>query len=92
MGRITDQERNDSSSQGSSNNSGSPLLWSFLDDNAYYDTASPPADPRRQGPMYVEAQSYLQPAADFYASAVRHADLLGATNGRLLTSVSTIQS
>jgi hypothetical protein len=50
--------------------------------------ASPPADPRRQGPLYVEARGYLQPAVDFYARAVRSADALGCTTGDILASVS----
>jgi len=49
--------------------------------------ASPPADPRRQGPLYVEARGYLQPAVDFYARAVRSADALGSTTGDILASV-----
>jgi hypothetical protein len=30
------------------------------------EAVSIPADPRKQGPLYVEAQGYLQPAVDFY--------------------------
>lgn len=52
--------------------------------------ASPPADPRRQGPLYVEARGYLQPAVDFYARAVRSADALGNTTGDILASVSSV--
>lgn len=54
------------------------------------DIASPPSDPRRQGPLYVEARGYLQPAVDFYGRAVRSADTLGSTTGDLLALVSTI--
>ena len=50
--------------------------------------ASSPADLRRQGPLYVEARGYLQPAVDFYARAVRSADALGCTTGDILASVS----
>ena len=49
--------------------------------------ASPPADPRRQGPLYVEARGFLQPAVDFYVRAVRSADALGTTTGDLLAAV-----
>lgn len=52
--------------------------------------ASPPADPRRQGPLYVEARGYLQPAVDFYARAVRSADALGSTTGDILAAVSFV--
>ncbi|KAE9381744.1 hypothetical protein N431DRAFT_491059 [Stipitochalara longipes BDJ] len=53
--------------------------------------ASPPADPRRQGPLYVEARGYLQPAVDFYARAVRSADALGSTTGDILASAAESQ-
>lgn len=52
---------------------------------------SPPADPRRQGPLYVEARGYLQPAVDFYARAIRAADALGSTTGDLLSSAAESQ-
>lgn len=54
------------------------------------DTSSlaPPNDPRRQGPLYVEARGYLQPAVDFFTRAIRAADGLGYTTGDLLASVS----
>jgi hypothetical protein len=90
LARIHREEGNDSSSQGSGQNSGSPhsaLIcgeWNSTDDVA----ASPPADPRRQGPLYVEARGFLQPAVDFYARAVRAADALGSTTGDILASVS----
>ena len=45
------------------------------------------ADPRRQGPLYVEARGYLQPSVDFYNRAVRSADNLGVTNGDILSQV-----
>lgn len=48
---------------------------------------APPNDPLRQGPLYVEAQGYLQPAADFFTRAIRAADNLGSTTGDLLASV-----
>ena len=50
--------------------------------------ASPPRDPRRQGPLYVEARGLLQPAVDFYSRAVSSADSAGTTSGDLLCSVS----
>lgn len=86
--RISGEEMHDSSSRSSSNTSGSPCPWSLLDDYADDDIASPPSDPRRQGPMYVEAQGYLQPAVEFYNSAVRSADNLHTTTPRLLADVS----
>lgn len=49
---------------------------------------APPNDPRRQGPLYVEARGYLQPAVDFFTRAIRAADGLGYTTGDLLASVS----
>ncbi|KAE8447583.1 hypothetical protein EG329_010554 [Mollisiaceae sp. DMI_Dod_QoI] len=48
--------------------------------------ASLPADPRRQGPLYVEARGYLQPAVDFFTRAVTSADSLGEIPGDLLAS------
>jgi len=53
--------------------------------------ASPSADPRRQGPLYVEARGYLQPAVDFYARAVRSSDALGETPGAILASAAESQ-
>ncbi|KAH7416918.1 hypothetical protein BKA64DRAFT_701709 [Cadophora sp. MPI-SDFR-AT-0126] len=53
--------------------------------------ASPPADPRRQGPLYVEARGYLQPAVDFYARAVRSSDALGENSGDILASAAESQ-
>ncbi|KAF7914524.1 uncharacterized protein EAF01_000930 [Botrytis porri] len=50
------------------------------------DTTAPPNDPRRQGPLYVEARGYLQPAVDFFTRAIRAADGLGYTTGELLAS------
>ncbi|KAF7936761.1 hypothetical protein EAE99_002110 [Botrytis elliptica] len=50
------------------------------------DTTAPPNDPRRQGPLYVEARGYLQPAVDFFTRAIRAADGLGYTTGDLLAS------
>ncbi len=50
--------------------------------------ATTSTDPRRQGPLYVEARGFLQPAVDFYARAVRSADALGTTSGELLAQVS----
>ncbi|TGO34175.1 hypothetical protein BHYA_0209g00130 [Botrytis hyacinthi] len=47
---------------------------------------APPNDPRRQGPLYVEARGYLQPAVDFFTRAIRAADGLGYTTGDLLAS------
>ncbi|KAF8856949.1 hypothetical protein BDZ45DRAFT_691292 [Acephala macrosclerotiorum] len=49
-------------------------------------TAALPADPRRQGPLYVEARGYLQPAVDFFTRAVTAADALGDLSGDLLAS------
>jgi hypothetical protein len=51
-----------------------------------------PSDPRRQGPLYVEARGSLQPAVDFFARAVRSADDEGSTTGGLLASVSLISN
>ncbi|PQE31356.1 proliferating cell nuclear antigen (pcna) protein [Rutstroemia sp. NJR-2017a WRK4] len=45
-----------------------------------------PNDPHRQGPLYVEARGYLQPAVDFFTRAVCAADSLGSTCGDLLSS------
>ncbi|KAM3085066.1 hypothetical protein ACMFMG_003502 [Clarireedia jacksonii] len=45
-----------------------------------------PNDPHRQGPLYVEARGYLQPAVDFFNRAVCAADGLGTTCGDLLAS------
>lgn len=53
----------------------------------YERLGSMPNDPRRQGPMYVEARGYLQPAVDFYARAVRAADSQGLITGDILSSV-----
>ncbi|KAK0126019.1 hypothetical protein ONS95_007640 [Cadophora gregata] len=53
--------------------------------------ASPPTDPRRQGPLYVEARGYLQPAVDFYARAVRSSDALGRISGDILASAAESQ-
>lgn len=50
-----------------------------------------PRDPRRQGPLYVEARGYLQPAVDFYTRATRSADALGSTSGGLLSSAAESQ-
>jgi hypothetical protein len=85
------REEGDSSSGGSGGQAGdSPSLNSDLDfeNDADYSEASPPADPRRQGPLYVEARGFLQPAVDFYARAVQSADALGNTTGDLLAAVS----
>jgi hypothetical protein len=93
LARIHREEGNDSSSQGSSSQAGnSPEGHSSNKDkyNADERLASPPADPRRQGPLYVEARGYLQPAVDFYARALRSADALGSTTGEILASVSFI--
>ncbi|KAJ8061868.1 hypothetical protein OCU04_009659 [Sclerotinia nivalis] len=51
------------------------------------DTTAPQNDTRRQGPLYVEARGYLQPAVDFFTRAIRAADGLGSTSGDLLASV-----
>lgn len=90
MARIHREEGNDSSSQGSGQASGNSHHSSDSDPEQDSDeeTASPPSDPRRQGPLYVEARGYLQPAVDFYARAVRSADALNCTTGDLLASVS----
>ena len=91
LARIHREEGNDSSSQGSSSQAGNlPYARNLVDGEGDSDwkTASPPADPRRQGPLYVEARGYLQPAVDFYARAVRSVDALGNTTGDILASVS----
>lgn len=84
------REEGDSSSGGSGGQAGnSPYCngnLEFVFDANYFE-ASLPADPRRQGPLYVEARGYLQPAVDFYARAVRSADALGTTTGDLLAAV-----
>jgi len=49
--------------------------------------ASSSSDPRRQGPLYVEARGYLQPSVDFYNRAVQSADRLEVTSGELLSEV-----
>jgi hypothetical protein len=73
-----------------------PVIFPHHDDmfkcksEANKETASNSADPRKQGPLYVEARGYLQPAVDFYVRAVRAADALGSTSGELLASVSII--
>ena len=92
MARIHREEGNDSSSQGSGQASGNfrHSSDSDADQDSDDDIASPPSDPRRQGPLYVEARGYLQPAVDFYGRAVRSADALGSTTGDLLASVSTL--
>jgi hypothetical protein len=64
--------------------------WGFEEDANYFE-ASPPADPRRQSPLYVEARCHLQPAVDFYARAVQSADALGSTTGDLLAAVSALK-
>ncbi|TVY59166.1 hypothetical protein LCER1_G000174 [Lachnellula cervina] len=79
LARIHREEGSDSSSQGSGH------LFDFdTAQDSDDDIASPPSDPRRQGPLYVEARGYLQPAVDFYGRAVRSADTLGSTTGDLL--------
>ena len=90
LARIHREEGNDSSSQGSSSQAGSLPLSQAREDKHDTDKklASAPADPRRQGPLYVEARGYLHPAVDFYARAVRSADALGNTAGEILASVS----
>ncbi|RDL34515.1 uncharacterized protein BP5553_07643 [Venustampulla echinocandica] len=60
---------------------GTGVLGQDSDDAAAY-----PPDPRRQGPLYVEARGYLQPAVDFYARAVQSANARGSTTGGLLAS------
>jgi hypothetical protein len=74
------REEGDYSSGGSGDQAGNyPQMngdWE-LEDNANHFEASPPTDPRRQGPLYVEARGYLQPAVDFYARAVQSADAHG---------------
>jgi hypothetical protein len=92
LARIHGEEGNDSSSQGS----GQACNFPRPDDmfkrksETNKETASNSADPRKQGPLYVEARGYLQPAVDFYVRAVRAADALGSTSGELLASVSII--
>ena len=93
LARIHREEGNDSSSQGSSSQAGNSPQGSLSNEDEYdadEGLASPPADPRRQGPLYVEARGYLQPAVDFYARAVRSADALGSTTGEILASVSFV--
>lgn len=42
---------------------------------------------RIQGPLYVEARGYLQPAVDFFSRAVTAAEQNGSLTGDLLSSV-----
>lgn len=62
-----------------------PFAASNSDDSS---SLAPPNDPRRQGPLYVEARGHLQPAVDFFTRAIRAADALGSTTGDLLAAVS----
>lgn len=87
--RIQQEEGNDSSSGGSGQAGTLPSFFSShtSDQDADQGKGSPPADTRRQGQLYVEARGYLQPAVDFFATAVRTADASGCTTGDLLASV-----
>lgn len=60
-----------------------------MDRNANHKTASPPSD--RQGPLYIEARGFLQPAVDFFARAVRAADTTGEITGDVLASAAESQ-
>jgi hypothetical protein len=87
LARIHHEEGYDTSN-GSTDQAGESLniLRSGEDSECIIGSAHP--DPRRQGPLYVEARGYLQPAVDFFARAVRSADAAGATSGDLLAIVS----
>ncbi|KAH6675508.1 hypothetical protein B0J14DRAFT_365197 [Halenospora varia] len=92
LARIHQEEGTDSSSQGSSsagNSDRDEQMSEQVDSDD--DIGSPPRDPRRQGPLYVEARGYLQPAVDFYTRAIRSADTLGSTSGSLLSSAAESQ-
>ena len=80
IAQIQLQENNDSQTGTSPNSSD----YSSFDDS---DDSIAPVDPQRQGPLYVEARGYLQPAVDFYARAVQSAEALGNLDGNLLSSV-----
>ncbi|KAF4635496.1 hypothetical protein G7Y89_g2609 [Cudoniella acicularis] len=93
LAQIHREEGTDSSSQGNSQAGKSDRNDQSLRDEVESDddTVSPPSDPRRQGPLYVEARGSLQPAVDFYSRAVRSADALGSITGELLASAAESQ-
>ncbi|KAG0650743.1 hypothetical protein D0Z07_2376 [Hyphodiscus hymeniophilus] len=91
------REEGDSSSGGSGGSGGQTgnsldvdCDWKSEDDSNYI-KATLSADPRRQGPLYVEARGYLQPAVDFYTRAIQSADALGSTTGDLLAAAAESQ-
>ena len=83
---IHHEEGADSLSGGSQAGDIKDLL--SLEEDTKWEIVSPYPDPRRQGPLYVEARGYLQPAVDFFSRAVQSADSLGITTGDLLVAVS----
>lgn len=85
LARIHHDEGNDCSSGSSCQSS---KLVNLLCFENILSKIVPHADPQRQGPLYIEARGYLQPAVDFFARAVRSADALGTTSGDLLAAVS----
>ncbi|KAG9238643.1 hypothetical protein BJ875DRAFT_510416 [Amylocarpus encephaloides] len=86
------QEEGDTSSQGSSQagNLNRDEDFAQLSQDTDDDLGSP-SDPRRQGPLYVEARGNLQPAVDFYERAVRAADAQGYIAGNILSSAAEAQ-
>jgi hypothetical protein len=86
LARIHHEEGADSSSGGSSQ-AGDIEDLVTLEDDAEWEIVPPHPDPRRQGPLYVEARGYLQPAVDFFTRAVQSADADDTTTGDLLAAV-----
>ncbi|ESZ93360.1 hypothetical protein SBOR_6257 [Sclerotinia borealis F-4128] len=80
LARIHCEEGNDTTGTSDLEN---PFSEDDSDDSSLL---APPNDPRRQGPLYIEARGFLQPAVDFFTRAIRAADSLGSTAGELLAS------
>ncbi len=87
LAKIHREEHSDTSSAGSGQPGNEKCSPSSVEAENFTDLVSS-TDPRRQGPLYIEARGYLQPAVDFYTRAVRAADNLNSTTGDLLASVS----
>ncbi|TAQ91287.1 hypothetical protein B7494_g462 [Chlorociboria aeruginascens] len=87
LARIQREEGSDSSGT----STGNPVEFPEEEDDIYQFDTAPATDTRRQGPLYVEARGYLQPAVDFYARAVRAGDVLESTTGDLLASAAEAQ-
>jgi hypothetical protein len=88
IARIHQEEGTDSSS-GGSGQAGDTTKRSICcrERDAEWEIVPRHHDPRRQGPLYVEARGYLHPAVDFFARAVQSADIDGSTSGGLLAAV-----